>query len=66
MEEKKQDLALKYYNENCKDDFESACLPLMIYLSKESNQMLTAIVRNNSAELVEGIKSVINNNLIED
>lgn len=65
MEKEKQDLALKYYNENCIGDFESACLPLMIYLSKEHNPMLAAIVGHNGADLVEGI-TIINNNFIED
>ena len=58
--------ALEYYNENCKGKFEAAVLPLLIYLSKEHHPMTKVIVESNKAELVEGVKSVVNNNFIED
>jgi len=58
--------ALEYYNENCKGKFEASVLPLLIYLSKEHHPMTKVIVESNKAELVEGVKSIVNNNFIED
>ena len=58
--------ALEYYNENCKGKFEASVLPLLIYLAKEHHPMTKVIVESNKAELVEGVKSVVNNNFIED
>ena len=45
----KEDAALKYYEENCKDDFETACLPLMIYLAKEHYPMTRVVVEADRA-----------------
>lgn len=57
--------ALNYYNENCKGDFEAAVTPLLIYLSKEHSPMTKAIVESDKAELVEGIKSIVNDSFLQ-
>lgn len=58
--------ALNYYNENCKGNFEAAVTPLLIYLAKEHSPMTKAIVESDKAELVEGVKSVVNESFIVD
>ena len=58
--------ALTYYNENCKGNFEAAVTPLLIYLAKEHSPMTKAIVESDKAELVEGVKSVVNESFIVD